>query len=40
MVLFSLSGHPLQARYNGPYVLECKVGTVDYVVVICDCRNK
>ena len=33
LVLLPLPGHPLQARYHGPYVVECKVGSVDYVIV-------
>ena len=32
LVLFPIPGHPLQARYHGPYVIESKVGEVDYNV--------
>ena len=38
-VLLPLPDHPLQARYHGLYLVECKVGTVDYVVIIPDCRK-
>ena len=39
LVLLPLSGHPLQARYNSPYIAELKVGPVDYVVVTPDRRK-
>ena len=39
LVLLPLPGHPLQARYHGPYVVERKVGTVDYVVITPDHRK-
>ena len=39
LVLLPLPGHPLQARYNGPYIVERKVGPVDYVVVTPDRRK-
>ena len=31
LALLPLPGHPLQARYHGPYVVKYKVGNVDYV---------
>ena len=34
--LHPLPGHPLQARYHGPYVVEHKVGSVDHVTTIPD----
>jgi len=30
LMLLPISGHPLQARYHGPYVVERKVNNVDY----------
>ena len=30
LVLVPIPGHPLQARYHGPYVIESKVDEVDY----------
>ena len=32
LVLFPIPGHPLQARYHGPYTIESKVGKVYYIV--------
>ena len=32
LVLFQIPGHPLQARYHGPYTKESTVGEVDYIV--------
>ena len=40
LALLPLPGHPLQARYHGPYVVECKVGSVDYVIATPDCRKQ
>jgi len=40
LVLLPLPGYPLQARYHDPYVVEHKVGAVDYVVVTPDYRKK
>ena len=39
LVLFPISGHPLQNRYHGPYTEESKVGEVDYIVKTPD-RHK
>ena len=39
LVLFPIPGHPLQARYHGPYVVESKVGEVDYIVKTPDRRK-
>ena len=39
LVLFPIPGHPLQARYHGPYTIESKVGEVDYIVKTPD-RHK
>ena len=39
LLLLPISGHPLQARYHGPYVVERKVNDVDYVVCTPD-RHK
>ena len=39
LALLPLPGHPLQARYHGPYVVECKMGSVDYVITIPDCQS-
>ena len=32
LVLLPIIGQPLQARYSGPYVIERKVGDLDYIV--------
>ncbi|XP_033761567.1 uncharacterized protein LOC117343335 [Pecten maximus] len=32
LVLLPVPGHSLQARYHGPYEVECRVGELDYVV--------
>ena len=32
LVLFPIPGHPLQARYSGPYEVESKVSDLNYVV--------
>jgi hypothetical protein len=40
LVLLPLSGQPLQARFSGPYVIESKVGDLDYVVKTPDRRKK
>ena len=34
--MFPIPGHPLQARYHEPYVIESKVGEVDYIVKMPD----
>ena len=39
LVLFPIPGHPLQARYHGPYTVESKVGEVDYIVKTPDRRK-
>ena len=39
LLLLPIAGHPLQARYHGPYVVERKVNDVDYVVCTPD-RHK
>ena len=39
LVLFPIPGHPVQARYHGPYVIESKVGEVDYIVKTPDRRK-
>ena len=40
LALLPLPGHPLQARYYGTYVVERKVGSVDYVITTSDCRKQ
>ena len=40
LVLLPLPGHPLQARYHSPYVVERRVGTVDYVMITPDRRKR
>ena len=37
--MFPIPGHPLQARYHGPYVIESKVVEVDYIVKTPDRRK-
>ena len=39
LVLLPIPGHPLQARYHGPYVIESKVNEVDYIVKTPDRRK-
>ena len=39
LVLFPIPGHPLQARYHGPYTVESKVGEVDCIVKTPDRRK-
>ncbi|XP_071824592.1 uncharacterized protein [Apostichopus japonicus] len=39
LVLFPIPGHPLRARYHGPYTVESKVGEVDYIVKTPDRRK-
>ena len=34
-----IPGHPLQARYHGPYTIESKAGEVDYIVKMPDRRK-
>jgi len=34
LVLLPILGHPLQARYSGPYVIEDKVNDLNFVVQI------
>lgn len=36
LALLPLLGHPLQAKYHGPYVVERKVGALDYVIATPD----
>ena len=40
LVLLPLLGQPLQARYSGPYVIESKVGDLDYIIKTPDRRKK
>ena len=40
LLLLPISGHPLQARYHEPYVVEHKVNDVDYVVCTPDRRKQ
>ena len=40
LVLLPLQGQPLAARYSGPYVIEKKVGDLDYLVVTPDRRKR
>ena len=37
LVLLPKPGHPLQGSYHGAYVVEYKVGSVDYVITTPDC---
>ena len=39
LVLLPVSGQPLQARFIGPYVIDCKVGNLDYIVLTPDRRK-
>jgi len=39
LVLFPIPGHPLQARYHGPYTVESKQGEMNYVVKTPDRRK-
>ena len=32
MALLTVHGHPLQAHYSGPFLIERKVNDVDYVI--------
>ena len=32
LILLPLHGHPLQARYSGPYTIDKKINDVDYIV--------
>ena len=40
LVLFPVTGKPLQARYRGPYTVYKKVNDVDYVVQTPDRRKE
>ena len=40
LVLLPLQGQPLSARYCGPYVIEKKVGNLDYLVATLDRRKR
>ena len=40
LVLLPLQGQPLAARYSGPYVVERRVGDLDYVVATPDRRKR
>ena len=40
LVLLPITGHPLQARYHGPYVIKQKVNDVDYIVSTPDRRKQ
>jgi hypothetical protein len=39
LVFFPVSGHALQARYSGPYVIEAKLSDVNYIVKTPDRRK-
>ncbi|KAK4312189.1 hypothetical protein Pmani_016345 [Petrolisthes manimaculis] len=39
LVLLPFQGKPLTARYSGPYVVEKRVGEVDYIVKTPDRRK-
>ena len=39
LVLLPVPGQPLKARYNGPYVIQSKVGDLDYIVATPDRRK-
>ena len=32
LVLFSVTGKPLHARFQGPYIVEKKINEMDYVI--------
>lgn len=40
LVFFSIPGHVLQARYNGPHEIESKFSDVNYVVQTLDRRKE
>ena len=40
LVLLPMQGQPLAARYSGPYVVERRVGELDYIVATPDRRKK
>ena len=40
LVLLPLQGQPLAARYSGPYVVERRVGDLDYMVATPDRRKR
>ena len=40
LALLLLQGQPLAARYSGPYVIERKVGDLDYVIATPDRRKR
>ena len=40
LVLFPIPGHPLQARYHGPYEIQSKVGDLNYTVKTPDRRKR
>ena len=40
LVLLPIPGHPLQAKYSGPYTIEKKINDVDYVVGTPDKRKE
>ena len=40
LVILPIPGHPLRARFCGPYIVQRKVNDVDYVVYIRECRKK
>src|SRR6218665_382852 len=39
LLLLPLVGKPLQAKYSGPYIVEKRLGEVDYVVCTSDRRK-
>ncbi|XP_035235565.1 uncharacterized protein LOC118206694 [Anguilla anguilla] len=40
MVLLPIPGSVLQARYSGPYLIECRVGDRDYLIATPDRRKR
>ena len=40
LVLLPIAGHPLQAKYHGPYIVERKINDVDYIVSTPDRRKQ
>ena len=40
LVLLQIAGNPLQAKYHGPYTVECRDNNVDYVVSTPDRRKQ
>lgn len=40
LALLPIPGHPLRARYCGPYMVAKKLSEVDYVIHVPDCRKQ